>query len=141
MTGPGSGKRGRPHGLPKTGGRTPGTPNRSSLVLRNRLAELQCDAVQELLTIARDPNTTIAQRISIYAAFLRFTHPMPKPVDTLDGESVVDERQITLDEALQWAQYMLERFGPNAGEQADVSAHDETQVNQRMGEEGNDSQS
>lgn len=41
-------------GLPKTGGRKNGTPNRSTLVLREKLAALGCDPVEELVKIARE---------------------------------------------------------------------------------------
>src|ERR1700740_3661658 len=48
-------KVGRPKGLPKTGGRKRGTPNRSTLSLREKLAALDYDSAVELVNIARDP--------------------------------------------------------------------------------------
>ena len=49
------GKGGRPPGLPKTGGRAKGTPNRATAALKEKLAALGYDPVDELVKIAQIP--------------------------------------------------------------------------------------
>lgn len=75
MSGTGTGKGGRPPGLPKTGGRTKGTPNRSTLALREKLASLGCDPTDELLRLARDPKADTGLKKDIYSLLLRYTVP------------------------------------------------------------------
>lgn len=111
MNGTSSGKGGRPPGLPKTGGRQKGTPNKMTSALRQKLEELGCDPVTELVTIARGPKTDVGQQVHIYSSLLRHTHPLPKPVDSSDEENIKNEPEITLDDALVWAYYLIERFG------------------------------
>jgi hypothetical protein len=72
------GQRGRPPGLPKTGGRSRGTPNRSTAALQEKLATLGCDPVAELVGIAKNPGTEIGFKVSVYALLLRHTVPTPK---------------------------------------------------------------
>lgn len=43
------GSGGRAIGLPKTGGRQKGTPNRATAVLKDKLAALGCDPAEELV--------------------------------------------------------------------------------------------
>lgn len=113
MNDTGSGKRGRPPGLPKTGGRTRGTPNKSTLLMHAKLAEFGCDPVQELLSIARNPDTSEAVKVSIYSGFMRFSYATPKPI-TCDEEPLPEQRQLTVEEALKWAHYLIDRFDPHA---------------------------
>ena len=50
---------GRPIGLPKTGGRQKGTPNRDTLALTEKLAAISCDPLMELAKIGmnhQNPN-------------------------------------------------------------------------------------
>jgi len=112
MTGLGGSKPGRPIGLPKTGGRTRGTPNRSTVALRETLAAIDCDPVYELVKIARDPKTELGLKSNIYFQFMRYTHPLPKPVCDPAEEAVSDE-PMSIDEILRWSRYVIERFGQN----------------------------
>src|SRR5881392_3454642 len=130
-----AGMGGRPPGRAKTGGRQKGTPNRSTLVLGQRLTELGCDPVAELVTIARDPKTNIGQRAHIYSSLLRYTHPLPKPVDSSDEDDMTGEPEITLDDALAWARYMIERFDSNPSKQERESVAQETDSNPESTEE------
>lgn len=117
------GTRGRPPGLPKTGGRVLGTPNRSTAALQEKLAALGCDPMEELVKIARDPKTETATRVSILSLFMRHTSPIPKAVaDSSQDLGIGDESAPTMEEVIKLAQYVLERFGPNATPQRENSS-------------------
>jgi hypothetical protein len=86
MTAPESVKVGRPKGLPKTGGRRRGTPNRATLSLRETLAALDYDSAVELVQIARNPKTPLDRRIQIHLGLLPYQYPKRKPVNELSEE-------------------------------------------------------
>lgn len=127
------GKGGRPPGQPKTGGRKKGTPNRSTSALREKLEELGCDSARELFDIAHHPKTDAGLRTTIFALFFRYEYPVPKPVADSAEEPTVDT-PITLDEALKWAKYILDRFGPNANELKQQPQEDEEKRPQQTNE-------
>ena len=109
--------RGRPPGYPKTGGRSQGTPNRDTSVLREKLEALGCDPIAELVRIAKDPTTESSLRVSIYSLLIRHTSPVPRPVDVGAGvDSTVDDTKVTPEQALRWATLVMETFGPNSEE-------------------------
>jgi len=58
-----TGNSGRPIGLPKTGGRKKGTPNRATLTLQERLEAVDCDPLLELARIAMNANNPIEIRV------------------------------------------------------------------------------
>jgi hypothetical protein len=76
-----AGKGGRPLGLSKTGGRRKGTPNRSSLALAEKLAELGCDPVAILAEICMDKAAPVDARIRSASELLTYTYPKRKPLD------------------------------------------------------------
>jgi hypothetical protein len=129
MTGPGTSRGGRPPGLPKTGGRTKGTPNRSTVALRERLAELGCDPVEELVKIAHDSVTERVLRANIYSLFLRYTHPIPRTAGNSDEDATTEESAMTLNDALKWAQYVVNQFGPNAAQPENQTLEKEGESN------------
>src|SRR5436305_2614397 len=86
MSSLGTGKGGRPPGLPKTGGRVAGTPNRATSALKERLASLDCDPIGELVKIARDAKTDTGTKVNIFSLLLRHTTPIPKPADESNRE-------------------------------------------------------
>jgi hypothetical protein len=120
----------------EVGGRTRGTPNKSTTFMRTKLAEFGCDPVRELLNIARDPNTSVIQRVGIYSGFLRFTHPTPKPV-SCEEENPTEEAQLTPEEALQWAHYVIDRFDPDSSPQSEEHAAQEPEMNEEPLEDDN----
>jgi hypothetical protein len=118
MTTSGGGRRGRPPGQSKTGGREKGTPNRDTAALREKLVALGCDPTEELVKIARDPKTETATKVSIFSLLMRHTSPIPKPVaDSSQDLDISDESALTMEQVLKLAQYVLERFGPNIAPQ------------------------
>src|SRR5262249_31878944 len=56
-------KPGRPKGLPKTGGRKLGTPNKSNVRMRDRFAEAGFDYVQQVIVALGDPDLTADHRL------------------------------------------------------------------------------
>lgn len=114
MTALASGRRGKPPGLEKTGGRTKGTPNKSTLALREKLAALGCDPPQELLKLARDPKAEMGLQANIYYWLLRHTYPVPKAGGDALDEALSSELPITLEEAVKLARYVVERYDSDA---------------------------
>ena len=87
----------RPRGLPKTGGRVSGTPNRKTHELTEKLKELGCDPIGGLAGIAMDTKTAPELRVRCYAELAQYVYPKRKAVDLglgKDGEplKIVVER-------------------------------------------------
>jgi hypothetical protein len=91
------GSGGRPAGLPKTGGRQKGTPNRATAVLKDKLAALGCDPVEELAKIAQNPKTTVESKIQIYSTLLPYVYPKRKPMEDSNEEPIVINVNTSLD--------------------------------------------
>jgi hypothetical protein len=117
VTASGSGRGGRPPGLPKTGGRAKGTPNKSTLALREKLAALGCDPDEELVKIACDSKTDTGQKVAIYSLFFRHIHPVPKPVANSNEDPTPKESTMTIDEMLRLSHFVIDRYGPKAAQQ------------------------
>jgi hypothetical protein len=62
-----AGKGGRPRGLPKTGGRKKGTPNKATAAIAEKLDGLRCDPIAIIVQIAQneDEESTIRLRAAI----------------------------------------------------------------------------
>lgn len=69
----------RPTGLPKTGGRTKGTPNLRTLVLREALSRVGFDIVKELHELY--PNLDPQTKAKVLLSFLPFLFPKPETVN------------------------------------------------------------
>ena len=67
------------------GGRAPGTPNKRTAELVERLAELECDPVEGLAKIAADPNTDAVLRARILSDLMPYLYPKRKAVE-VSGE-------------------------------------------------------
>ena len=52
----------------RTGGRTADTPNKRNLYFLDRLTKVDCDPLEALVEIARDPATDTALRARMWAA-------------------------------------------------------------------------
>ena len=99
MSAPESPQGGRPKGLGKTGGRGPGTPNKKTLLLREKLIALDYDPIADLIMIARDPKTAPDLRVHIHLGFLPYLYPKRKPAEELMEESMIVNVVTTLDGA------------------------------------------
>jgi hypothetical protein len=71
----------RPKGLPKTGGRARGTPNKTSRSVIEKLAELGCDPIEGLAAIAMSTNTAPELKVRCYSELAQYAYPKRKAVD------------------------------------------------------------
>ena len=84
-----TGKGGRPVGLPKTGGRKTGTPNKSTAILRDELAELHFSPGRVLVSIAENPKTADDLKIQICAILMPYVYAKLKPVEESTERGVI----------------------------------------------------
>jgi hypothetical protein len=134
-----SGSGGRPPGLPKTGGRQRGTPNRATSELKQKLAALGCNPLEELVKIARDPNIPVNVRVFVYSTLLPYEYPKRKPIDDSDAEhATVNVTKITPEEAVDLARELIAVFAPRVTPQlsAPVIEGETRTVPEENGDEG-----
>jgi hypothetical protein len=84
-----TGKGGRPIGLPKTGGRKTGTPNKSTAILRDELAQLHFSPGRVLVSIAENPKTAVDLRIQICAILMPYMYAKLKPAEESTERGVI----------------------------------------------------
>jgi hypothetical protein len=84
-----TGKGGRPLGLPKSGGRQKGTPNRATLTLNEKLDALGCDPLIELAKLGMNEKISIEIRMRCLSEIASYVYPKRKPVDASDHERPV----------------------------------------------------
>lgn len=92
-----TGNGGRPIGLPKTGGRKKGTPNRATLTLKEKLETMGCDPLLELAKIAMNKKNPIEIRVLCLREIAPYVHPKRKPVDLSSDQPAVINVNTTLD--------------------------------------------
>ena|SRR5215467_9130743 len=71
----------RPKGIPKTGGRVRGTPNKATDVLARKLTMLGCDPIEGLAKIALDPETKAELKVRCFSELAQYVYPKRKAVD------------------------------------------------------------
>jgi hypothetical protein len=76
----------RPRGLPKTGGRQRGTPNRKTDELAAKLAKLGCDPIEGLARIAMAAETVPELKVRCYAELAGYIHAKRKAVELRPDE-------------------------------------------------------
>ncbi len=81
-----TGKGGRPLGLPKTGGRKKGTPNKATLTVEEKITATGCDPLVELAKIAMNQKCSPEVRVRCLCELASFLYPKRKPVDALNHE-------------------------------------------------------
>ena len=77
----------RPKGLPKTGGRIRGTPNRKTELVAKKLAKLGCDPIEGLARIALDPETKPEIKVRCFSELAQYLYPKRKAVDVVSPDS------------------------------------------------------
>jgi hypothetical protein len=85
-------KPGRPRGLPRTGGRQKGTPNKRTQDLRERLAAVMGEdwcAVTSMAQMSNDPELRPEVRARLLAEVASYQVPKPKP-QTFDVDEAVN---------------------------------------------------
>ena len=80
---------GRPAGLPKTGGRQRGTPNKVTRSVIEKLEALGCDPIEGLARIAMQPSTSIPDKIRCYLELAQYVYPKRKPLEVSDDQDPV----------------------------------------------------
>ncbi len=80
---------GRPLGLPKTGGRTKGTPNRATLQLKEKIDAIGYDPLIELAKLAMKDKTPVEIAFRCHAEVAAYIYPKRKPVDASNSEGPV----------------------------------------------------
>jgi hypothetical protein len=73
-------------GLPKTGGRVRGTPNRATDALARKLTKLGCDPIEGLAKLALDPATETSLKVRCFAELAQYIYPKRKAVDLVSPE-------------------------------------------------------
>ena len=91
------GNGGRPIGLPKTGGRKKGTPNRATLTLKEKLDALGCDPLIELARMGMNDKTPAELRIRCFSEIAPYVYPKRKPIDASSDEPHVINVKTELD--------------------------------------------
>jgi hypothetical protein len=71
----------RPKGLPKTGGRRLGTPNKRTDELAAKLLELGCDPIEGLARIALADETPLELKVRCNSELAQYVHPKRKSAD------------------------------------------------------------
>ena len=71
----------RPRGLPKTGGRVSGTPNKKTHELAEKLERLGCDPIEGLAKIALANETASELKVRCYAELAQYIYPKRKAMD------------------------------------------------------------
>jgi hypothetical protein len=92
-----AGKGGRPLGLPKTGGRARGTPNRATRTVAEKLEALGCDPIEGMARIAMDENNSAETRGRYYSELAQYVFPKRKPIEISNEESLVINVNTSLD--------------------------------------------
>ncbi len=92
-----AGKGGRPVGLPKTGGREKGVPNRATLTLKEKLEAMSCDPVIELAKVGMDKKNPLEIRVRCLSEIASYLYPKRKPVDDLTDQPTVINLNTLLD--------------------------------------------
>jgi hypothetical protein len=95
-----AGKGGRPPGLPKSGGRKKGTPNKSSLAISEKLADLGCDPIAILAGICMDEKFPIDARIRCAIELSSYVYPKRRPLDNPEPQGSREVKTIVEPEAV-----------------------------------------
>ena len=65
----------------RRGGRAPGTPNRATVEVADKLAALNFDPIAAMVAIATDPGADLALRGRMASDLAQFVHPRRKAVE------------------------------------------------------------
>jgi hypothetical protein len=94
-----AGKSGRPVGLPKTGGRQKGTPNRATLTAAEKLEALGCDPLEGMARIAMDERNSPETRGRFYSELAQYIYPKRKAVEVIDEQATEINVNTDLDDS------------------------------------------
>ena len=66
---------------PKTGGRQPGTPNKKTLEIEEKLAALGCDPIEGMARIAMDESAELSLRGQMFKELAQYVAPKRKAIE------------------------------------------------------------
>ncbi|HET7207956.1 MAG TPA: hypothetical protein VFI95_15375 [Terriglobales bacterium] len=78
-----AGKGGRPLGLPKTGGRKKGTPNKATAAIAEKLDGLRCDPIAIIVEIAQNKEEESTIRLRAAIELCSYVYPKRAPITDL----------------------------------------------------------
>jgi hypothetical protein len=81
--------------------------------------------MEELIKIARDPNTDTGTRVNIYSLLVRYTSPIPKPVDDADHDHDI-HAELSEEDVIAMARYVVDRHDQTTASQPDDKAKGNT---------------
>ena len=86
----------------RRGGRQKGTPNRRTLEVQQRLAELDCDPIQGMALIAMDEGNPPELRARMFAELAQYVAPRLKSVELsgADGAPIAVQQHERIDVAV-----------------------------------------
>jgi hypothetical protein len=93
----------------KTGGRQPGTPNKATAELQQKLAALGCDPIVGMATIAENLANSVEIRLKAYSELCQYVYPKRRAVD-VGGDPDVGIQRVISAEPLTSEEW-LERYG------------------------------
>jgi hypothetical protein len=93
----------------KTGGRQPGTPNRATLEVQQKLAALGVDPIVGIATIAEDVANPVEIRLRAYSEICHYVYPRRRSVE-VDGNVEVGIKRVISAEPLTNEEW-LEKYG------------------------------
>ena len=86
------------NGRPKTGGRKRGTPNNRTLLLAERLEELNCDPIAVMAEICNDADAETKHRLEAAKELAQYLYPKCKAIE-LPGQNGGVQHRIVVEYA------------------------------------------
>ena len=79
-------QRGKPVGLPKSGGRKPGTRNKITSDIAHTLAQMGCDPIVGMARIAMNKKNDVAIRLRAYAEVAQYQYAKRRAIEITPGK-------------------------------------------------------
>lgn len=94
---------GRPKGIPKTGGRQKGTPNKATLEVAQKLAAWGYDPFKGMVKLATDPSVAPDIQARMHSELAQYIAPKRKAVEHSgpNGDAIEHAIDLTAREAMQ----------------------------------------
>lgn len=86
-TTPPKNKGGKPKGLPKSGGRKPGSVNRITADIMHTLAQLKCDPIRGMARIANNKKNEVGIRLHAYGRLAEYIYARRRAVEITPGKT------------------------------------------------------
>ena len=89
-------------GRPKTGGRAKGKKNKVSELVRERLKELKCDPIEQLVIIARQAqeNDDLQLAVAVYKDLAAYVAPKLKAIEQVESVAPPEQLEVIFTRAV-----------------------------------------